>query len=189
MPTALHRTAQELQDGLDAIRSAPRDAGVLALIVRRPAIDAREVLEQGELDPAAGLVGDNWRQRGSSRTPDRSAHPDMQLTIMSARVLRLVAGDVTRWPLAGDQLIVDLDLSEAALPAGTRLSVGAAVIEVTPTPHTGCDKFVARFGLDAMKFVNSPAGRFLRLRGLNARVVQGGAVKPGDTIRRLPVQR
>jgi MOSC domain-containing protein YiiM len=183
------RTAQELQVGLGEIRRAPRDTGVLSLIVRRPAIEVREVIEEGELDPAVGLVGDNWRQRGSSQTPDRSAHPDMQLTVMSARVLRLIAGDVSRWPLAGDQLIVDFDLSEAALPAGARLAIGDAIVEVTVQPHTGCGKFVERFGLDAMTWVNSPLGRSLRLRGLNARVVYGGRVRVGDTVTRLPAQR
>ena len=183
---AQHPTAEELEAGLDEIRRAPTSVGVVELIVRRPAEDAREALEQGTLDLDEGLVGDTWRARGSSRMPDRSANPDAQLTLMAARVVDLVAAhDRGRWALAGDQLYVDLDLSEANLPPGTRLALGTAVIEVTAEPHTGCAKFVARFGKDAHRFVNAKTHRHLRLRGLNAKVVQPGTVRAGDAIRKL----
>jgi MOSC domain-containing protein YiiM len=177
-----HLTKEELEAGLDHIRSAPADRGMLAMIVRRPAIDQREMLSEGMLDPADGLVGDSWRARGSSRTPDRTAHPDMQLNIMNARAIAHIAGSREHWPLAGDQLYVDLDLSGANLPPGTRLSIGSAVIEVTAQPHTGCKKFVGRFGIDAVKFVNSPVGREHNLRGINARVVTGGKIRVGDAV-------
>jgi hypothetical protein len=179
-----HLTREELDAGLEQIRSAPRDEGVLELIVRRPAIEAREVLAVGELDPTYGLVGDSWVNRGSSRTPDGSRHPDMQLNIMNTRAVALVAQSRDRWALAGDQLYIDMDLSGRNLPAGTRLSLGSAVIEITAEPHTGCAKFVSRFGVDAMKFVNSPTGRELNLRGLNARVVQRGTIRVGDIVRK-----
>ena len=104
---------------------------------------------------------------------------------MSARAADLVGGTRERWALAGDQLYVDLDVSEANLPAGTRLAVGTAVTEISALPHTGCKKFVARFGLEAMLFVNAPDGRALRLRGVNARIVESGLVRPGDEIRKL----
>lgn len=180
-----HLTRDELTAGLSAVRAAPRDDGTLDLIVRRPAVGVREVLETGVLDLDEGLLGDNWRTRGSSRTPDRRAHPDMQLNIMSSRAVALVAGRRERWALAGDQLFVDLDLGIDNLPAGARLAIGETIVEVTPEPHTGCRKFVERFGLDAMKFVNSPVGRALRLRGLNARVVEPGTIRVGDTVRKL----
>ncbi|MDQ3917200.1 MAG: MOSC domain-containing protein [Acidobacteriota bacterium] len=180
-----HLTTEELEAGMERVRLSPKDEGVLELIVRRPRVDEREVLEEGQLSLVEGLVGDSWKQRGSSRTPDGSPHPDMQLNVMNARVLALVAQDRERWRLAGDQLIIDLDLSDENLPAGTRLSLGSAVIEVTDQPHTGCHKFVARFGLDAMRFVNSPAGKRLRLRGLNARVVRPGVIRAGDVVRKL----
>ncbi|HEU0015422.1 MAG TPA: hypothetical protein VFQ45_17160 [Longimicrobium sp.] len=180
-----HRTREELEAGLDHVRAAPADHGPVRLIVRRPAVGEREVLEQAELDTAVGLVGDTWSVRASSRTADGSPHPDMQLTLMGTRVVALVAGHPDRWPLAGDQLYVDLDLSEANLPAGTRLALGTAIIELTPQPHTGCRKFIDRFGSEAMKFVNSPEGRTLRLRGANARVVRPGVVRVGDVARRL----
>jgi hypothetical protein len=180
-----HLTMAELEAGLDEIRRSPRDAGVLALIVRRPRVGEREILEEGELDPVEGLVGDNWKTRGSSRTLDGSAHPEMQLNIMNSRVISLVAQAKVRWKLAGDQLLIDMDLSAANLPPGTRLRLGSAVIEVSAQPHTGCKKFTARFGMDAMNFVNSPLGRQLNLRGINARVVQGGVVRVGDVARKV----
>ena len=175
----------ELEAGLDDIRKSPKDEGVLDLIVRRPQVDEREPLQNGELNPAEGLVGDSWRTRGSSRTPDGTSHPDMQLNVMNSRVIALVAQDRARWQLAGDQLFIDLDLSAENLPAGTRLALGSAVIEVSPQPHTGCKKFVGRFGLDAMQFVNSDLGKQLRLRGLNARVIQPGLVSVGDVVKKL----
>lgn len=178
-----HLVTKELEAGLDRIRESPRDEGVLDLIVRRPQIGAREVLDQASLDLALGLVGDNWSTRGSRRTGDGSSHPDMQLNVMNSRVISLVAQEKDRWPLAGDQLFLDVDLSEANVPAGTRLSIGSAVIEVTSQPHTGCDKFVERFGVDAMKFVNSAVGRELHLRGINARVVTPGTIRAGDRVK------
>ncbi len=141
-----------------------------------------------ELDPAAGLVGDSWSQRPSSRTTDGSPHPDMQLNVINSRFAELIAGpDRDAWALAGDQLYLDLDLSLDALPAGSRLAIGdRAVIEVTAEPHNGCAKFAARFGRDAHKIVWSAEGQRLRLRGLNARVLIGATIKPGDTVRHLP---
>jgi MOSC domain-containing protein YiiM len=184
-PVVRHLNREELEARLGEVRSSPKDEGILQLIVRRPSIGIREVLETGTLDLAQGLVGDNWRTRGSSRTADGSSHPDMQLNVMNARVIDLIAQDRERWKLAGDQLFIDLDLSDENVPAGTRLSMGSAVVEVTEEPHTGCAKFVERFGVDAMKFVNSPVGRTLRLRGLNGRVVQPGAIRVGDIVRKM----
>lgn len=180
-----HPTVEELQAGLAVIQSAPKERGVLELIVRRPAVGVREVLETGELDLAEGLVGDTWKNRGSNRSADGTPHPDMQLNVMSSRAVALVAGARTRWPLAGDQLYVDLDMSAANLPPGTRLAIGSAVIEVTDQPHTGCAKFVERFGLESMKFVNSPVGREWQLRGINARVVQSGTIRTDDAVVKL----
>jgi MOSC domain-containing protein YiiM len=174
-----HLTINELEAGLDEIRQAPRDRGVLRLIVRRPKVNEREVLEEGYLDPARGLVGDTWELRG------RPAHPDMQLNVMNARAIALVAQSPDRWALAGDQLYIDLDLSADNLPPGARFALGSAVIEVTEQPHTGCGKFAARFGTDAVKFVNSAEGKKLRLRGLNAKVAVPGVIRVGDVARKL----
>jgi len=186
-PAATHRTSEELQAFLPQLLCAPRDVVTLELVVRRPGLGEREVLDEGELDLAVGLVGDTWTERGSSRTPDGGPHPQMQLNVMSARLNAFLAGEPGRRALAGDQLYLDLDLSHENLPAGTRLTIGdpgerGAVIEVTEPPHTGCAKFVERFGAEAMRFVNGTVGRPMRLRGLNARVVVPGRVRPGDPV-------
>ena len=179
---AKHLTMDELNAGLEQIRQSPADGGLVQLIVRRPGIGERELLEEGHLDLVTGLVGDNWMTRGQLATPQRTANPDGQLTLMNARVAQLVAGSRARWPLAGDQLYLDLDLSLANLPAGTRLAIGSALIEVTAEPHTGCKKFVERFGMEAMNFVNSPEGKKLCLRGINTKVVEAGTIHVGDRV-------
>jgi hypothetical protein len=181
-----YRTVEDLQAGLDYIRQSPQAEGTLELIVRRPTIGAREVLDEGQLDLTLGLIGDNWPVKASTATPDGSPDPDGQITLMNARTAGVVAGQRERWALAGDQLYVDLDLSNANLPPGTRLAIGDTVIEITPKPHLGCAKFAARFGRDALRFVNTGAGRVLNLRGRNARVVVPGTIRRGDLVRRLP---
>lgn len=185
MADVKHLTMEELEAGLDDIRQSPKDKGMLELIVRRPQTDERQVLEEGQLDLREGLVGDSWRTRGSARTSDGSSHLDMQLTLMNSRVIALLAQHRDRWQLAGDQLFVDLDLSVENLPPGTRLAAGSAVMQVTDQPHTGCQKFAARFGQDAVKFVNSPVGKQLHLRGINARVVQPGVIRAGDVVSKI----
>ncbi len=185
MAEVKHRTREEMDAGLAIIRQSPKDMGVLKLIVRRPQTETREVLDEGQLDPAHGLVGDNWQARGSNGTSDKSANPEMQLNLMNARVIELLSPDQARWALAGDQLFVDLDLSESNVPPGTHLALGTAVIEVTAPPHLGCQKFSARFGAEAMKFVNSPTGRELHLRGINAKVVQPGVIRVGDLVSKI----
>ncbi len=174
-----------LEESLDHIREAPADAGTLELIVRRPAVDEREVLSEVRLDAVDGLEGDTWRVRGSSRTADGGPSADAQLTVVNARASAAIAGDRDRWPLAGDQLYVDLDISVANLPPGSRVQIGSAVIEFSESPHTGCAKFQSRYGNDSLRFVNSLVGRELRLRGANCRVVVPGVVRLGDTITKI----
>jgi MOSC domain-containing protein len=180
-----HVTAADIERALDHIRGAPADNGVVTLIVRRPAENEREILTIGELSATEGLVGDTWKVRPSRRTADGSPHPDMQLNIISSRFLAVIGPDAEQRPLAGDQLHLDFDLSEVNVPAGTRLGIGLAVIEITDEPHTGCAKFSERFGRDALRFVNSPVGRELHLRGVNARVVEPGKVRVGDPVVKL----
>jgi hypothetical protein len=183
-------TADELATRLDHLRDAPAEVGTLDLVVRRPANAEREVLAEGVLDVADGLIGDNWLARATSRAVAEGRHLKAQVTVMSSRMVRLLADTDEERALAGDQLYLDLDISYDNLPAGTRIALGdpddgGAVIEVSDKPHTGCAKFVRRFGTEATSFVNSDEGRQLRLRGLNARVVRGGKVRPGDRVRKL----
>ena len=181
----MHQTPEQLEAGLGLIREAPAEEGTLELIVRRPVPEERELLDVGELDAEVGLVGDGWSERPSSKTG--RPNPEAQVTVTSARAIALVAGgpEPDGWAPAGDQLYVDLDISQENLPAGSRIAVGDAVLEISAAPHTGCGKYVRRFGVDAMKFVNSEVGRSLRLRGLNARVVTPGTVRRGDRVRKL----
>ena len=175
------RTEAQLAAALDDVRAAPRDAGTIELIVLRPAALEREVVEVGHLDPAVGMIGDNWSTKPSKKTG--APNPNAQVTVMNIRALRAICDD-PEWPLAGDNLCVDLDLSEATTPAGTKLLIGETILEVTADPHTGCAKFTERFGSEATKWVNSPLGRALNLRGINAKVIHGGAVRRGDPIRK-----
>jgi hypothetical protein len=175
--TSLHLDLADLTAGLDAVRESPRDQGRVELVIRRPATEQRELLSEAHLDPVLGLIGDNWQDRDSGLS--------RQLTLMNARAAQLIAGTRERWPLAGDQVYVDLHLGPENLPPGTRLAIGDAVIEVSDEPHRGCKKFMARFGLDALKFVNSEVGYSLNLRGINTRIIQAGTVRPGDLIRKL----
>ena len=181
-----HLTTAELEAGLDEILRSPKDEGTLRLIVRRPDIGAREVVETGELDREEGLVGDRWFKHEGARSSDGTLRFEMQLTIMNSRVIALVAQEKERWPLSGDQLFIDMDLSTQNMPTGTRLALGSALIEVTGEPHANCQKFAASFGIDAMKLVHSPLGRRLQLRGINARVVQSGTIRVDDAVRKAP---
>jgi MOSC domain-containing protein YiiM len=175
-----HLSRERLEAGLDHIRESPHNHGRLVLIVRRPEVGQRDLPEEAVLDQVIGLEGDNWLARGSSSTPDHSADPDRQITVINARLAELVAGAAERMALAGDQLHIDLDLSVDNLPAGSLLAVGGAVLRVSEVPHTGCAKFLERFGTEAMRFVNSRIGRQLRLRGMNTRIVVPGTVRLGD---------
>ena len=183
-PSVRQLSLAELEAALPGALGSPKDEGTLELIVRRPALGRRDVLDAADLDLVTGLVGDTWNIRASKRTPDGSPHPDMQITLMNSRVAAMIAGEITRWGLAGDQLYVDFDISAENVPSGTRLAIGMAIIEVTDQPHTGCAKFLKRFGVDATKFVNSPRGLSLHLRGINARVVVPGRIQKSDRIRK-----
>jgi MOSC domain-containing protein YiiM len=178
-----HLTTVQIEAGIAEVLDSPKNEGTLRMIVRRPKVNAREVIEAGTLDAEQGLIGDNWLKKGSRWR--RGGDPKRQITVMNWRFAKLVAGDEERVPLAGDQLYVDLDLSQENLPLGTRITVGKAVIEVTKPPHLGCKKFVERFGMDAMMFANSDFGKTHNLRGINARVINGGEVRAGDRVSKI----
>lgn len=183
-----HKLLTNMEQALPHILDSPATTGTIELIVCRPKTGERKILSDCELTIEEGLVGDNWKQRGYSRSPDRSANVEMQLNLMNARSIAAITDNREHWPLAGDQFFVDFDLSKNNLPAGTRLQIGEAVIEVTAEPHLGCLKFSERFGKDAVKFVNSDSGKQLNLRGINAKVIVAGRVRSGDPISKLTVR-
>jgi MOSC domain-containing protein YiiM len=180
-----HLSLAELNEGLPGILDSPKDRGVLRAIVIRPETDARLALQRCELSPEGGVHGDHWAKGCWMSLPDGRPHPDVQVAITNARTIALIAQDEARWPLAGDNLFADLDLSADNLPPGTRLSVGGALLEITAVPHKGCKKFAERFGVDATRFVNSRDGLRLHLRGIYARIVEPGVVTVGDAIEKL----
>jgi MOSC domain-containing protein YiiM len=180
-----HLSLEELRAGLSEIQRSPKDRGALRAIVIRPETDARSALQQCELSPELGVHGDNWAKGCWMSLPDGRPHPDVQVTIMNARTIALIGQDEARWPLAGDNLFIDLDLSTDNLPPGTRLSVGTALLEITAVPHKGCSKFAARYGVDGTRFVNSRDGLRLHLRGIYARIVERGLITVGDMVEKL----
>jgi hypothetical protein len=182
---ARHLSLEELQEGMNEILLSPQERGTLRAIVIRPETDARVSLQQCELSPEGGMHGDNWAKGCWMSLPDGQPDPDVQVTLMNARTIALIAQDEARWRLAGDNLFVDLDLSGENLPPGTRLSIGSALLEITAVPHKGCRKFAAHYGVDATHFVNSRDGLRLHLRGIYARIVERGVVAVGDTIAKL----
>ena len=182
---AKHLTLDELKRGLSDILQSPKDVGVLRAIVIRPETDERVSLEECEISPELGVHGDNWAQGCWLSLPDGRPHPDVQVAIMNARTVALIAQQTERWQLAGDNLYVDLDLRAKNLPKGQRLEVGSAVLEITAESHTACKKFAERFGTDAAKFVNSIEGKQLHLRGTYAKIVQAGIIHVGDEIKKL----
>jgi MOSC domain-containing protein YiiM len=173
------RRFDELQDLWRRSPPLPRDRGTLRLICVRTAPGQHACPDRVRVSEERGLDGDRWSAR-----PD--ANRQAQVTLMSVRAAELVAGDFAPVHEAGDNFLVDLDISEEALPTGARLRIGGVVLEISAKPHTGCNKFRDRFGVDALRWVNEEEGRRLRLRGVNACVVQGGEVALHDSIEVLP---
>ena len=181
-----HATQNELEAATDYVLASPKQQSTLQVIVVRPKANERVTLEQAELSPEGGIAGDRWSVDPWERLPDGSPHPHSQVSLMNSRVLELIAGEAAAMPLAGDNLILDLDLSEENLPAGTRLQIGSEVLlEMTAAPHTGCGKFQKRYGKAAREFVNGEIGSKHNLRGRMAKVVQPGTIRVGDEVQKL----
>jgi hypothetical protein len=180
-----HLTLAELEAGLPEILQAPKDNGTLTGIVIRPEPGQRVELASCEVSLKLGTHGDNWSRGCWKTTDDGSPHPDVQICIMNARCIALIAQDRSNWAPAGDNLFIDMDLTPNNVPPGTQLAIGTAIIEITDTPHNGCDSFIARYGRDACIFVNTREGKQLRLRGVYGRVVRDGHLAVGDTVRKV----
>jgi len=166
---------EELERLWRAMPPAPRDRGSVRAICVRKGNGIHQTPPRVTLSERRGVEGDRWAD-----SVDRD--PEAQVTLMAARVAELVASERTPFYGAGDNFYVDLDLAEDALPPGTRLRIGTAVLEVSSKPHTGCKKFRERFGVEALRWVNHKMNRALRLRGINCRVVTAGEVSVGDEV-------
>lgn len=182
---AKYLTTEQIEAGLSHILASPQDQGTLEAIVIRPEENERELRKLVYLTPECGVEGDRWATSSSLRLADGRPDPRVQVSLMNFRILRMIAGDEDRMCLAGDNLIVDLDLREANVPVGQKLAIGEAVVQVTEVPHTGCKKFANRYGEDATRFINAAERKSLHLRGLYARVLQAGTVQVGDVIRKV----
>ena len=178
-------TTEQIILGFPQVTESPADGGRLELIVVRPSDGERVLPESVRVSPESGVEGDKWVNSKGHDMPDGQPDPRVQVTLMNARLLRLISGGEERMPLAGDNLVVDLDLSDDNMPPGQRLSVGEAVLEVTEVPHNGCGTFLERYGRDAVKFINSPEGKRLHLRGVHAKVITAGTVRVGDDVRKI----
>ena len=180
-----HPSLDILEAGLEHIRNSPTDNGLLHMIVVRPEKKQRSTPEHCLLSSKGGAEGDHWAKGCWKSLPDGSPDPDVQITIMNSRCLELISSSPSQWPLAGDNLIADLDLGVHNLKPGQKLSVGTTILEITAVPHTGCDNFKVRFGLDSLKFVSTKAGKELRLRGIYARIIQDGEIRIGDRLKKV----
>ncbi len=178
----MYKKLKDLQIGLEEIISSPKQTGTVEMIVSRPKIGTRKILKTAELDQHLGLIGDNWYDRDASSTQKKSPDKELQITIMNSRVIQLITQKHDQWPLAGDQLYIEMDVSRKNLPPGSLLEIGSALLQVSEKPHTGCKKFSERFGLDALKFISSKQGRVLSLRGINASIIKSGIVQTGDKV-------
>ena len=186
--TALHLSTVELEQGLAEVLASPRDSGRLDAIFVRPAANERRALTEAQLTPDSGIDGDRWVHDSYYRAAEGRSDTRCQVSLMNARFLRQIAGQDDAMCLAGDNLIVDLDLSEENLPAGNQLAIGPDVIlEISELPHTGCSKFAGRYGNDACGFANNKRGKANHLRGRYARIVRGGAIRLGDPVRKQAV--
>jgi hypothetical protein len=184
-PSPTARADRDLDPTYADLHAAPRDHATVTLLVARPGTDQRLTVSTADLDVERGMIGDDWQARGSWEKRGDRANREAQLTLMSTRVLAAIEPDPSRWPLAGDQVYLDLDLSEENLSVGTRLALGSAEVVVTALPHTGCKKFAARFGHDALRWISTHEGRALRMRGMYVQIVKSGTVRVGDTVRKL----
>lgn len=182
-----HVTTAIIEKQLPYVEASPKDNGVIKLIVVRPKTNKRQILDSCFISYEKGMEGDNWTLGCWKTTEDGSPHPDVQIAITNYRIHEIFSNLDKDRALAGDNLFVDLDLSERNLKAGDRLALGSAIIKITSVPHNGCGKFKERFGIDALKFVNSPIGKQMHLRGIYAKVIQNGIVSVNDTIKKIEV--
>jgi MOSC domain-containing protein YiiM len=173
--TRTETSPEDFEHAWQALPPLPRQRGSVDLLVCRLGGGRHSTPQRVGVSAEAGVAGDRWSRD--------ERDPSVQVTLMMTRVAELIAQQqALPLHLAGDNLLVGLDLHERALPVGTRLRAGTAVLEVTAEPHLGCKKFRERFGSGALRWVNDKAHRDRRLRGVNCRVVVDGEIALGDAL-------
>lgn len=180
-----HLTRAELAAALPQVTAGPKDHGELKAIFVRPGPGQRLDVSSVAISSAGGLEGDHWAKGCWKSLPDGSPDPDVQVFIMNARFLDLIAQERSHWASCGNSFVADMDLGADNLPVGTRLKAGSAELEITAVPGTGCEAFIEWYGRDACVFVNTGEGKKNRLRGVYARVVKDGVVRIGDTLTKI----
>ena len=180
------RSLDTLSAGLDAmLAAAPKAEGTLDLIVMRPEHDQRVTPGTYDVSAVQGVPGDHWKRGTGYALEDGTGDPEAQICMMMSGCIRAIAGDKSNWAPAGDNFFIDMDLTPANMPPGTRFAIGSAEFIVTELPHNGCQSFIDRYGRDACLFVNTGMGKVHRLRGIYARVTKDGTVSVGDKVRKL----
>ena len=180
-----HATRDELDAAIPHILAAPKDGAAIEILCLRPERGQRRFVDEIEVTRAQGIPGERWATQPWLRLEDGRPHPGIQVCVISRRVLDLVWRDREATPHPGDTFVVDMDLSEANLPAGQLLRAGSAVLRVSEVFNDACVKWKVRYGEAAKDWVTAPGHPALRLRGILCSVERDGRIRNGDRLSKI----